>query len=63
MNLKDELKKINEHFDNIDPDSLYKNLIDCGLGIISDPAEHGVLAYHDDLSNYAESSIENNTVE
>ncbi len=34
-----ELDKIDEHFDNIDSETLYKNLVACGLGIIQAPVD------------------------
>ncbi len=34
-----ELDKIDEHFDNIDSETLYKNLVACGWGVIQDPVD------------------------
>lgn len=49
MSHKDELKYIEDHFNGIDKETLIKDLIECGLGSISDPTESGALPLYGDM--------------
>lgn len=41
MDIQEEFKKIDAHFDSISPETLVSDLIECGLGSIRDCTESG----------------------
>lgn len=57
MNLKEEFKKIDEHFANISPEELLADLIASGLKIDDDPCKICSACDCPDNTNFKRSSI------